>query len=212
MLCIVLIFVILDNNNYFWIIFLYDTLDSEKQLEPFLVIKPTRCTNFSNLFEDEILYVSDNSSIHHQEYFTVHTEMVYVLPVCRQLASCQQTCMTYTIVVCTVKKSWRWTEELSETCRVSFQNKFEKLVHLVGFFYKKFITMHGHMNINLSHHSSSQPDMLNKPRKTSKGGPCGICPEQTRVLAGSSLNTSVFPCQLSFHQCSIFAYLLGILQ
>ena len=25
------------------------------------------------------------------------------------------------------------TEELSETCRVLFQNKFEKLVHLVGF-------------------------------------------------------------------------------
>jgi len=27
------------------------------------------------------------------------------------------------------------TEELSETCRVSFQNKFEKLLHLVGFFF-----------------------------------------------------------------------------
>ena len=37
------------------------------------------------------------------------------------LASCQQTCMTYTIAVCTVKNS-RWcTEELSETCRVLFQ-------------------------------------------------------------------------------------------
>jgi hypothetical protein len=36
------------------------------------------------------------------------------------LASCQQTCMTYTIAVRTVKNSW-WTEELSETCRVSFQ-------------------------------------------------------------------------------------------
>jgi len=35
--------------------------------------------------------------------------------------SCQQTCMTYTIAVCTVKNSWWWTEELSETCRVSFQ-------------------------------------------------------------------------------------------
>jgi len=26
-----------------------------------------------------------------------------------------------------------WTEELPETCRVLFQKKFEKLVHLVGF-------------------------------------------------------------------------------
>jgi len=31
----------------------------------------------------------------------------------------QQTCMTYTIAVCTVKYSWCWTEELSKTCRVS---------------------------------------------------------------------------------------------
>jgi len=49
------------------------------------------------------------------------------------LASCQQTCMTYTIAVCTVENSWWWTEELSETSRISSQNKFEKLVHLVGF-------------------------------------------------------------------------------
>ena len=31
------------------------------------------------------------------------------------------------------EKLLTWTEELSETCRVSLQNKFEKLVHLVGF-------------------------------------------------------------------------------
>jgi len=35
--------------------------------------------------------------------------------------------------------SWWWTEELSETCRVSYQNKFVKLVHLVGFIIKKHI-------------------------------------------------------------------------
>jgi len=38
------------------------------------------------------------------------------------LARCPKTGMTYTIAVCTVKNSWWWTEELSETCRVSFQN------------------------------------------------------------------------------------------
>ena len=43
--------------------------------------------------------------------------------------------------------SWWWTEELSETCRVSRQNKFVKLVHLVGFIIKKFVTMHGHTNV-----------------------------------------------------------------
>ena len=45
--------------------------------------------------------------------FTVHSAMVYVILVCRQLASrtilillesCLQTCMIYTIVECTVNK------------------------------------------------------------------------------------------------------------
>jgi len=36
-------------------------------------------------------------------------------------ARCQQTCMIYTIAVFTVKNSWWWTEELSETCRISRQ-------------------------------------------------------------------------------------------
>ena len=35
---------------------------------------------------------------------------------------------------------------MSETCRVSCQNKFLKLLHLVGFITKKFVTMHGHAN------------------------------------------------------------------
>ena len=33
--------------------------------------------------------------------------------------------------------SWLWTDELSETCRVSWKNKFVKLVRLVGFIIKK---------------------------------------------------------------------------
>jgi len=48
----------------------------------FLIIKPTRCTNFSNLFWKETLHVSDSSSVQRQEFFTVHTAMVYVIQVC----------------------------------------------------------------------------------------------------------------------------------
>jgi hypothetical protein len=43
--------------------------------------------------------------------------------------------------------SWWCTEELPETCRVLCRSKLGKLVHLVGFIIKKFVTMHGHMNI-----------------------------------------------------------------
>jgi len=59
--------------------------------------------------------------------FSPYTQQWYMLyrfaDSCKQLAasSCQQTCITYTIAVCTVKNYWWWTEELSETCRVSFQ-------------------------------------------------------------------------------------------
>ena len=63
-----------------------------------------------------VLHCTQSNGIY--QFFTVHKAMVY------------------TIAVSTVKNTWRWTEELSETCRVSFKNKFEKSVHLVGFFYK----------------------------------------------------------------------------
>ena len=36
-----------------------------KQKPFFFAIKPTRCTNFTNLFCHETLHVSDSSSIHH---------------------------------------------------------------------------------------------------------------------------------------------------
>jgi hypothetical protein len=51
-----------------------------------LTIKQTRCTNFSNLFWNEILHVLDSSSVHHLEFSTVHTAMVYVTQVRKQLA------------------------------------------------------------------------------------------------------------------------------
>ena len=38
-------------------------------------------------FWNKTLYVSDSSSVHNQEFFTVHTAMVYVIQVCWQLAS-----------------------------------------------------------------------------------------------------------------------------
>jgi len=51
------------------------------------MVKPTRCTNFSNLICNKTLHVSDSSSVHHEEFFTVHTAEVYVIQVYRQLAS-----------------------------------------------------------------------------------------------------------------------------
>jgi len=33
----------------------------------FFILKPTRCTNYTNLFWLETLHVSNSSSVHHQE-------------------------------------------------------------------------------------------------------------------------------------------------
>jgi hypothetical protein len=38
---------------------------------------------------------------------------------------------------------------MPETCRVFDKIKFEKLLRLVGFIKKKFVAMHGHMNVKL---------------------------------------------------------------
>ena len=35
-------------------------------------------------FGNETLHVSDSSSVHHQQFFTVHTAMVYVVTGCEQ--------------------------------------------------------------------------------------------------------------------------------
>jgi hypothetical protein len=56
--------------------------------DKFLIIKPTRCSNFSNLFWKESLHVSDSSSVHHQEFFTVHTAVVFVIQ--GLLTACEQ--------------------------------------------------------------------------------------------------------------------------
>ena len=52
--------------------------------------------------------------------------------------------------------SWWWTDKLSETCTVSWQNKFVKLVHLVGFIIKKS-NLEQHLFYFI--HSGSCPDL-----------------------------------------------------
>jgi hypothetical protein len=83
------------------------------------------------------LYMFRTVSLSIIRSFSLYTQQWYFLQVCWQLASrvrielrisilillasCHQTCMIYTIAVCTVKNSWWWTEELPETFRVLFQ-------------------------------------------------------------------------------------------
>jgi len=90
--------------------------------------------------------------------FTVHSAMVYVIQVCRQLSSrsiCSCSTAIYKpvwhIPLLSVQwiNSWWLTDELSEKCIGLWQNKFVKLVHLVG-----FITKKRNVNLLLIYHRS----------------------------------------------------------
>ena len=52
------------------------------------------------------------------------------------LKSCLQTFMTYTIAVCTVRNSWWWTKEFSETFDFHSKIIFEKISASSWFYYK----------------------------------------------------------------------------
>jgi hypothetical protein len=148
----------------------------------FFIIKPKRCTNFTNLFCHETLHVSDSSSVNHREFIhctlsngICHTAFepdqdgtavpswsgskavykpVWHIPSLgvqwitpddghrncpKQVEfhvpswSCSKAVWYIPLLsVQWINSWWWWTEELPETCRVSCQNKFVKLVHLVG--------------------------------------------------------------------------------
>ena len=120
----------------------------------FLIIKPTRCTNFSIYSWNETPHVSDSSSVHHQEFFTVHTAMVYVIQVCKLSAN------RYDIYHCCVYIE-KTPDDEQKNCpkhvEFHFNNKFEKLVDLVGIIIE-IITMHGRMNVKLSTPSSTETE------------------------------------------------------
>jgi hypothetical protein len=80
--------------------------------------------------------------------FTVHSAMVYVMQLSSRTSwSCSKALYkpAWHVPLLSVqwKNSWWWTDELSETCRVSWRNKFVKLVHLlvVGFITKSFLSL-----------------------------------------------------------------------
>ena len=125
-----------------------------KSVVGFFVIKRTRCTNFTNLFCHETLRVSDSSFAHHQEF--IHCILSNVMSYrfvdsfragpghsgpARKLSTDIYHCWVYSELT---------PDDGQRNCpkHVEFhaKNKSAKLVHLVGFIIKKFVTMHGHTN------------------------------------------------------------------
>ena len=104
----------------------------------FFVIKPTRCTNFTNLFWNETLHISDSFSVHLQETAFEQDQDGTAVP----SSSCSKAVLkpVWHIPLLSVQwiNSWWRREELSKTCRVSCQNKFVKLEHIFRFIINKF--------------------------------------------------------------------------
>ena len=95
---------------------------------------PTRCTNFSNLFWNETLHVSDSSSVHHQE-FSLYSQPWYMS---YRFADSLRAGSGWNILI------------LLASCpkHVVFHSKINLRNWCISLvYYKKFITMNGHMNV-----------------------------------------------------------------
>ena len=118
-------------------------------LTNFFIIKPTICTKFTNLFCHETLHVSDSSSVHHQQFIhcTLSNGICHTAFEQEQDGtavpswSCSKAVYkpVWRIPMLSVQwiNSWWCTDELSETYRVSCQNKLVNFMYLVGFIIKK---------------------------------------------------------------------------
>jgi hypothetical protein len=88
--------------------------------------KPARCTNFSNLFWNKTVHVSDSSSVHHQEFCT------------------QQWYMS-----CRFVDSFRAGAHAPARKPSVWHTPWNILIWFV-FLKREFVTMHGHINIKHS--------------------------------------------------------------
>ena len=90
------------------------------------IVKPTRCTNVSNLFYFGMtvyMFWTVFPSIIRSSWLYIQ-QQAYVKKIL--LSACHIWHMP--VAVCTVMNSCWWKERRSETCRVSFQNKIN-LIH-----------------------------------------------------------------------------------
>ena len=114
------------------------------------LIKPTDALISQIYFCQETLHVSGSSCAHYQEFSAVRSAQIYVMQVWWHLSSTTRSCLKAVNAECTAENSRWWAEELPEICRVSWQKYIWDISASVGFIIKKFVTMHGHMNVKNS--------------------------------------------------------------
>ena len=101
-----------------------------REINSIFITKPTRCTNYSNLFLNKTLHVSGTVSLSIIRNFSLYTQQ-YTQFFWQQAVSKP---LWHTPLLCV---QWKTPDDGQRKCpqHVEFysKNKFEKLVHLVGF-------------------------------------------------------------------------------
>jgi hypothetical protein len=117
----------------------------------FLIIKPTRCISFKNLFWRETLTCFGQFLCPSWGVYSLYTQQWYIsyrfvdsfragsgwnsgVPSWSCTKAVYKPVWNITLLNVQWINSWWWPEELSEKCIISCQNKFVKLLHLVGYY------------------------------------------------------------------------------
>jgi len=171
----------------------------------FLFIKKADTLISQIYFCQETLHVSGSSSAHHQEFSTVHSAIVYVMLV------------WWHIPVQNVQRKTPDDGQRDCAKHVVWQKLIWEISASVGFIKKRFVTMHGHMNVkNVFENVSkckhiTKIEKINKrfwsadfwlsPTLLSKTVPCDIRFESFMLLI---IKTLVFLDVTLMHQIKLF--------
>jgi hypothetical protein len=116
-------------------------------ISQFLIIKPTRCTYFSNLFLEWNStcfrqFLCPSSEVFHCTHSNgiCHTGLRQLVSRIRMELTTPLLCIQWKIPDDGQSKRLKHVE-------FHFKNKFENLMHLAGFIIRNFKMMHGHMNV-----------------------------------------------------------------
>ena len=116
-----------------WVMTAFD-VHATVHRDKFLIIKPTRCTKFSNLFFGRKLYMFRTISLSVVRSFSLYTQQWYTS---YRFADCLQAVSKPVWHIPLLWLQWKTRDDGQRNCpkhvEFSSKNKFEKLVHLVGF-------------------------------------------------------------------------------
>jgi hypothetical protein len=138
-----------NNNNNNW------EITSSRDYVKHLIINPTRCTtrNISNLFwKWNYTYFGQllcpSSGVIHCTLSNGICQLKF-----HKLVKIVTNLWNVSWHISLLSVQWIPPDDGQRKCpkiaEFHFENKFEKLVHLVGFIIRKFITIHGHMNVKI---------------------------------------------------------------